>query len=66
MPMTQREALETLARHRGDHLVITTMSAVGLWPELSDTPLDFAYMPSAMGHGPAWAWDLRLPRTSTA
>src|SRR5438477_3787307 len=53
MPMvTQRQALEVLARHRGDKVVITTMTAVGAWPELSDTPLDFAYMPSAMGHGP--------------
>ena len=40
--MTQREALEVLAAHRGDHIVVTTMSAVGVWPELSDKPLDFA------------------------
>jgi thiamine pyrophosphate-dependent acetolactate synthase large subunit-like protein len=52
MTMTQRQALEVLARHRGDKIVMTTMTAVGVWPELSDTPLDFAYMPSAMGHGP--------------
>ncbi len=51
MLMSQREALEILAQHRGQRVVITTMSAVGVWPSLSDTPLDFAYMPSAMGHG---------------
>jgi thiamine pyrophosphate-dependent acetolactate synthase large subunit-like protein len=36
------------------------MTAVGIWPELSDTPLDFAYMPSAMGHGPGLALGLAL------
>jgi thiamine pyrophosphate-dependent acetolactate synthase large subunit-like protein len=60
MAMTQRQALEVLARHRGDKIVITTMTAVGVWPELSDTPLDFAYMPSAMGHGPGLGLGLAL------
>jgi thiamine pyrophosphate-dependent acetolactate synthase large subunit-like protein len=58
--MTQREALEVLARHRGDRVVITTMTSVALWPALSDTPLDFAYLPSAMGHAPALALGLAL------
>jgi len=58
--MTQRQALGVVARHRGDKVVITTMTAVGVWPELSDTPLDFAYMPSAMGHGPSLALGLAL------
>ena len=60
MPMSQRQALEILARHRGRHVVVTTMTAVGIWPELSDSPLDFAYMPSAMGHGPGLALGLAL------
>src|SRR6476620_568111 len=58
--MTHHEALEVLAAHRGNHIVITTMTAVGMWPALSDTPLDFAYMPSAMGHGPALGQGLAL------
>jgi thiamine pyrophosphate-dependent acetolactate synthase large subunit-like protein len=58
--MTSREALEVLARHRGDRVVLTTMTAVALWPELSDTPLDFAYLPSAMGQGPALGLGLAL------
>jgi thiamine pyrophosphate-dependent acetolactate synthase large subunit-like protein len=49
--MSTRHALEVLAIRRGDRIVVTTMTAVGLWPALSDTPLDFAYMPSAMGQG---------------
>ncbi|HKI36071.1 MAG TPA: thiamine pyrophosphate-dependent enzyme [Gemmataceae bacterium] len=60
MPMTYREALEVLAAHRGDRVVITTMTAVGLWPGLSDTPLDFAYIPSAMGHAPGLGLGLAL------
>src|SRR3954447_14894186 len=58
--MTQTEALEVLAAHRGDKVVITTMSAVGIWPSLSDTPLDFAYLPSAMGHAPGLGLGLAL------
>jgi thiamine pyrophosphate-dependent acetolactate synthase large subunit-like protein len=60
MPMTHHEALEVLAAHRGDRVVITTMTAVGVWPGLSDTPLDFAYIPSAMGHAPGLGLGLAL------
>src|SRR5262245_53974551 len=58
--MTQRQALEVLARHRGDRVVLTTMSSVGIWPELSNSPLDFAFIPSAMGHGPDMGLGLAL------
>ena len=58
--MTQRQALEVLAAHRGQRIVLTTMSSVGIWPELSDTPLDFAYLPSSMGQGPALGLGLAL------
>jgi sulfopyruvate decarboxylase subunit beta len=58
--MTQRQALEVLASHRGDNIVVTTMSAVGIWPELSDALLDFHYMPSAMGHGTSLGLGLAL------
>jgi thiamine pyrophosphate-dependent acetolactate synthase large subunit-like protein len=60
MAMTQREALTVAAAHRGDRIVVTTMTAVALWPGLSDTPLDFAYLPSAMGEAPALALGLAL------
>jgi thiamine pyrophosphate-dependent acetolactate synthase large subunit-like protein len=58
--MTHLEALEVLARHRGQRIVVTTMASLGLWPTLSDTPLDFGYMPSAMGQGPALGLGLAL------
>lgn len=58
--MTQRQALEVLARHRGEHVVVTTMSSVGIWPELSDGPLDFAYLPSSMGQAPGLGLGLAL------
>jgi thiamine pyrophosphate-dependent acetolactate synthase large subunit-like protein len=58
--MTLQEALEVLAAYRGRRVVVTTMAAVGPWPALSDTPLDFAYMPSAMGQGPGLALGLAL------
>jgi thiamine pyrophosphate-dependent acetolactate synthase large subunit-like protein len=50
--MTNREALEVLAAHRGRRIVITTMSSITVWKELSDTSFDLPYIPSAMGHAP--------------
>jgi thiamine pyrophosphate-dependent acetolactate synthase large subunit-like protein len=58
--MTHREALEVLAAHRGNRIVITTMTTVGIWPSLSDAPLDFSYIPSAMGHASGLGLGLAL------
>src|SRR5437016_9591170 len=60
MALTHRDALEVLAAHRGDRIVVTTMGSIALWPQLSDTPLDFNYIPSAMGHGPDLGLGLAL------
>jgi thiamine pyrophosphate-dependent acetolactate synthase large subunit-like protein len=60
MRMTQRQALEVVLANRGERIVVTTMSAAGLWPQLSQSPLDFAYIPSAMGHGPSLGQGLAL------
>jgi sulfopyruvate decarboxylase subunit beta len=49
--ITLRDALQPLVKHRGDRVVVTTMSAVGEWPKLCDSPLDFHYLPSSMGQG---------------
>lgn len=58
--MTHRQALEVIVRNRGEKIVVTTMTSGGIWPELSDTPLDFAYLPSAMSQGPALGLGLAL------
>ena len=60
--MTHREALEVLAAHRGDHVVVTTMGSVAIWPQLSDTPRDFHYLPSSMGEGVPLALGLCLAK----
>jgi len=60
--MTQRQALEVVAQQRGQRIVITTMSSAGIWPQLSDSPLDFHYIPSAMGHGPDLGLGLALAK----
>jgi thiamine pyrophosphate-dependent acetolactate synthase large subunit-like protein len=58
--MTQRQALEVMLAHRQNRIVVTTMSSAGIWPHLSQAPLDFAYVPSAMGHGPSLGLGLAL------
>jgi thiamine pyrophosphate-dependent acetolactate synthase large subunit-like protein len=60
MTITLHDALNVLAAQRGQNVVITTMSPIGVWAGLSDTLLDFAYIPSAMGHAPALGLGLAL------
>src|SRR5215204_1560732 len=60
MTMTVHQALQVLAHHRGDRVVVTTMTSGGVWPTLSDDGLDFAYLPSSMGQGPALGLGLAL------
>ena len=60
MRMTQQQALEVVVPLRGERIVVTTMSSAGIWPRLSDSPLDFAYIPSAMGHAPGLGLGLAL------
>ena len=47
--MTHADALAVLAANRRDHVVVTTMGSVAIWPSLSDSPRDFHYLPSSMG-----------------
>jgi thiamine pyrophosphate-dependent acetolactate synthase large subunit-like protein len=58
--MSAQAALEVVAQVRGERIVVTTMTAVAVWPRLSDTPLDFAYLPSAMGHASSLGLGLAL------
>ena len=51
MTMTHREALEVLAAHRGQHIVVTTHGSIDLWVSLSDTARDFSFVPISMGQG---------------
>ena len=60
--MTHREALEVLAANRREQVVVTTMGSVALWPQLSNSPLDFHYLPSSMGQGVPLALGLCLAK----
>lgn len=55
-------ALEVLRDLRTDEIVVTTMGAAREWPKLSQHPLDFHYLPSAMGHAPLLGLGLALAR----
>ena len=58
-------ALETLVRLRGERIVVTTMGAAREWPKLGDHPLDFHYIPSAMGEAPALGLGLALAQPAS-
>ncbi len=58
--MRTAEALKALAQHRGEAIVVPSMSAAYEWARISEHPLDFVYLPSAMGHGPGIALGLAL------
>lgn len=53
-------ALEVLVPLCASRIVVTTMGAAREWPKLSSRPLDFHYVPSAMGEAPALALGLAL------
>jgi sulfopyruvate decarboxylase subunit beta len=53
-------ALEVLRDARGDAIVVTTMGSTREWVKFAAHPLDFHYIPSAMGQGPPLALGLAL------
>lgn len=53
-------ALEVLHDLRRDEIVVTTMGSAREWPKLGEHPLDFQYLPSAMGHAPMLGLGLAL------
>jgi sulfopyruvate decarboxylase subunit beta len=58
--MTHLEALQVLNAHRGRKIVVTTHGSIDPWVALSDTSLDFSYVPASMGQGPAFGLGLAL------
>jgi thiamine pyrophosphate-dependent acetolactate synthase large subunit-like protein len=60
--LTMAQLLEPLRRHRTDEVVVTTMSAARPWGRISEHPLDFASIDSAMGHGADLALGIALAR----
>lgn len=58
------DALRVLADLRSDQIVVTAMGAAREWPKLSQHPLDFHYVPSAMGNAPALGVGLALAQPS--
>jgi thiamine pyrophosphate-dependent acetolactate synthase large subunit-like protein len=55
-------ALEVLVALRGERIVVTTMGAAREWPKLAQHPLDFHYVPSAMGEAPALGLGLAMAK----
>jgi sulfopyruvate decarboxylase subunit beta len=55
-------ALEVLVTARDGRIVVTTMGAAREWPKLSTDPLDFHYIPSAMGEAPALGLGIALAK----
>jgi thiamine pyrophosphate-dependent acetolactate synthase large subunit-like protein len=53
-------ALEVVRDLRREEIVVTTMGSAREWPKLSQHPLDFHYLPSAMGHAPMLALGMAL------
>ena len=54
------DCLQKIAAKRTDEIVVTTMSVAMPWAELSDGPLDFAHVESAMGHAADFAPGLAI------
>jgi thiamine pyrophosphate-dependent acetolactate synthase large subunit-like protein len=50
--MRRDEVLQTLAKHRTDELVLTTMSVAQEWPAYSQSAYDFNALGTGMGHLP--------------
>lgn len=60
--MTMAQLLAPLHELRKDEVVVTTMSAARPWGRISENPLDFASVDSAMGHGADLALGIALAR----
>ena len=52
--------IRKLAEARSDEIVVTMMSLADPWAKLSDGPLDYASVDTAMGHGADFAFGLAM------
>lgn len=53
-------ALEVVRDLRRDQVVVSNMGTAREWPKLSSHPLDFHFVPSAMGHSPVLGLGIAL------
>jgi thiamine pyrophosphate-dependent acetolactate synthase large subunit-like protein len=60
--LNKEECLKIIAKHRTDEIVITTMGTVAPWGEISNHPLDYASVGSAMGHAADFGLGIALAR----
>ena len=58
--MIKEECLEIISKYRTNEIVVTTMGTVIPWGKISDHPLDFASVGSAMGHAADFALGISL------
>jgi thiamine pyrophosphate-dependent acetolactate synthase large subunit-like protein len=60
--LNKEEGLKIIAKHRTDEIAITTMGTAVPWGKISDHPLDYASVGSAMGHAADFALGIALAR----
>ena len=58
----KEECLKIIAKHRTDEVVVATMGVTVPWGQLSEHPLDYASVGSAMGHAADFGLGIALAR----
>ncbi len=58
----KEECLKIIAKHRADEVVVATMGVTVPWGQISDHPLDYASVGSAMGHAADFGLGIALAR----
>ena len=58
----KEECLKIIAKHRADEIVVATMGVTVPWGQISDHPLDYASVGSAMGHAADFGLGIALAR----
>jgi thiamine pyrophosphate-dependent acetolactate synthase large subunit-like protein len=58
----KEECLKIIAKHRADEVVVATMGVTVPWGQISEHPLDYASVGSAMGHAADFGLGIALAR----